>query len=215
MEPDETIDDPYDIEAQLAKLEKEKDEEQLLCGICRGPTVVRTRDDGTPWMACNNNCKFPWQTLKQATALHVAAKYKLADYFRPQDGGSIPRCPRHREFGTLMMCMKSADPKTSAIKGHLFFTCFNPQKNGGPCILPRKGRWSLVADVKGTTPQDEAKKKKLEQLFALDGAIRAKRNKEAKNTANNAFAEAEKDFRFGTGVFGNQDDEADNGFDVE
>ena len=74
-------------------------------------------------------------------------------------------------------------------------------------MLKKTGRWSVVADVSTKTAKGQAEKKRLENLFALDGAIRTKRGREAKNTAANAFAEAEKDFRFGTGVFAPKDED--------
>ena len=209
MKPIPEEDEPMDIEAQLAKLEKERDEKELLCGLCRGPAAVRVRENGELWLACSNNCKFPWQMLKQAGQLHTAAKYMLANCFRPKDSGTIPRCPCHREIPTLMMATKAVDDETKPIRGHLYFTCTKPQKDGSPCMLPKKGRWSVVADVPGGSPKAAEKRKRLENLFALDGAICAKHNKEAKNTASNTFVECEKDYQYGTGVFGGEFDDED------
>ena len=44
-------------------------------------------------------------------------------------------------------------------------------------------------------------RKKLENLYALDGALQKKRNEEARNTVTNIMAESEKDFQLGTGIF--------------
>lgn len=48
-----------------------------------------------------------------------------------------------------MLVEKATDPKTQPIKGHLFFICINPVKNGGPCLNQNGGRWSVVADMPG------------------------------------------------------------------
>lgn len=44
-------------------------------------------------------------------------------------------------------------------------------------------------------------RKKLENLYALEGALQKKRNEEARNTVTNIMAESEKDFQLGTGIF--------------
>ena len=193
-----------DIEAQLQKLEKQRAEKEVRCGICNGSTAVIVSEKGDPFIKCNLGCRFPWQTLAKASQTHVVARHKLEDRFRPSDGGALPRCPRHREIAALMLMDKCVGPETAAIKGHLFFICTNPVKNGGPCMNANGGRWSVVASVRGDGKAAKELRKKLENLYALDGALRKKRNEEARNTVNNIMAESEKDFQYGTGIFADQ-----------
>ena len=200
-----------DIEARLAKLTKEREEKSLACGLCKGPATVCVCENGEPFLKCNGGCKFPWQTLKEASKLHVVARHRVEGRFRVRDGGEIPRCPHHQETAMLMMMEKAVDDETKPIVGHLFFVCTNPVKDGGPCILPKKGHWSVVADVRGNSPAAVEKRKNLEELYALDKALRAKKKKEATNAMLNAFSESEKDFLYGKGTFeaASDDDEAD------
>lgn len=206
MEKEEEDGEEMDIEAQLSRMEKERHNKEILCGICNNATRINTRADGEPFLSCTQGCRFPWSTIKQAGQIHVAARHTLEDRFRPNLGGSIPRCPRHRELAALMLVTKAVNDETAPIKGHLFFTCIKPQKEGGPCTFQKTGRWSVVADVAGEGEKAKKFRKQLENKFALDAAYRKKRQEEAKNTASNAFAECEKDFKFGTGVFGEHDD---------
>lgn len=202
-EPEQMYEDE-DIETQLKRMEKERAEKEVRCGICNGSTAVIVSEKGDPFLKCNLGCKFPFQSLVKAGQTHVAARHKLEDRFRPSDGGALPRCLRHREIAALMLVEKAIDPKMQPIKGHLFFVCVNLVKNGGPCLNQNGGRWSVVADVPGEGKDAKDTRKKLENLYALDGALRKKRNEEARNTVTNIMAESEKDFQFGTGIFAPQ-----------
>ena len=170
------------IEAQLAKLEKQRAKRYVLCGIFSSPTSIIVTDKGDTFLKCINGCKFPWQTLKQAGQTHVAACHPLEARFCPNKGGAIPRCLRHREIAALMSVEKFADEETAAIKGHLFLVCTKAQKDGGPCMNADGGQWSMVADVAGKGAVADKKRKMLENLLALDGALRKKRNEDAQNT---------------------------------
>ena len=133
-----------DIQAQLARLEKQRARCEVLCGICNSSTSIIVTEKSSAFLKCNNACRFPWQTLKQAGQTHIAACHNLEDRFHPNKGGAIPCCPRHREIAALMLVEKYIDEETAPIKGHLFFVCTNPQKDGGPCIKPNGGRsWQM------------------------------------------------------------------------
>ena len=49
---------------------------------------------------------------------------------------------------------KCVGPETAAIKGHLFFICTNPVKNGGPCMNANGRRWSVVASMRAWYPNE-------------------------------------------------------------
>lgn len=198
---DDDGDDALDIETRLAKLEKEREKSALNCGLCLGPASILTRKDGTTWLKCLASCKFPWLTLEEAGKLHTKARHSVEDRFRTSLGGAIPRCPNHRETGTLVLIEESSGKETSEMVGHLFFVCAKPLKDGGPCVMPKRGHWSVVADVSGDSAKAKKNRRRLENCYALDKALQAKRQREAVASAVSTFADCEKDFLFGTGVF--------------
>lgn len=199
--------DALDIETRLANLEKEQKKSELTCGLCLGPTSILTRKDGTTWLKCLASCKFPWLTLEEAGKLHTKARHGVEDRFRTSIGGAVPRCPNHRETGTLVLIEETSAKETSEMVGHLFFICTKPLKDGGPCIIPKRGHWSVVADVIGDSAKAKKTRRKLENCYALDKALQAKRQREAVATAVSTFASCEKDFLYGTGVFAPQKEE--------
>ena len=91
----EPIYEDKDIETRLKRMEKERAEKEVRCGICNGSTAVIVSEKGDPFLKCNLGCKFPFQSLVKAGQTHVAARHKLEDRFRPSDGGALPCCPRH------------------------------------------------------------------------------------------------------------------------
>ena len=190
-----------DIQAQLARLEKQCARREVVCAICNSSTSIIVTEKGSTFLKCNNACRFPWQILKQAGQTHIAAHHNLEDRFHSNKGGAIPLCPRHPEIAALMFVEKYIDKETAPTKGHLFFICTNPQKHGGPCMKANGGRWSVVADVRGKGELACKERVTLENLLALDGALRKKRNDDAKNSVANMMEETEKDFEFGVGIF--------------
>ena len=58
-----------------------------------------------------------------------------------------------------------------------------------------------MADVHGKGELARKKRVTLENLLALDGALRKKRNDDAKSTVSNMMEETEKDLEFGVGIF--------------
>lgn len=214
--------DAFDIEKALVDMAAEEEDSAHQCGLCLGPGAIRQRkDSGEPFFTCLNGCKFGWMTLKEAGILHTLAKHKLDPIFRPKEGGTIPRCPNHHMQATLTLVTKHCSKQTAPIKGHLFFTCNNPMKEGGPCILPKSGKWNVVADVQGSGAEFKEKRRRLVQLYSLDYALYKKKQREAEESMYEAFRESEADFQSGTGFFAVGDDKTRNddddgeGADVE
>lgn len=213
--------DAFDIEKALLDAAEEEESEHQ-CGLCLGPGAIRQRKDtGEPFFTCLNGCKFGWMTLKEAGILHTLARHKLDPIFRPKEGGTIPRCPNHHMQATLTLVTKHCSKQTAPIKDHLFFTCNNPMKEGGPCILPKSGKWSAVADVQGSGPEFKENRRRLVQLYSLDYALYKKKQREAEESMYEAFRESEADFQHGTGFFAagdvktRADDDDGEGTDAE
>lgn len=190
------------IEQELESLEDAVTREFNCCICDMACQVGVAQETQRPYIMCKGDCKFPFLEIKQMINLHVLAQNTLEKKYRPAQGGTLPRCPRHHEIATLTSPSK-ANPQCHKIVGRLYFTCLKPLKEGGPCMVG-DNRWVIPADVhylNHKSPEYAEEKSVMARLFALNEKIKIQNNLKVQKNVNSIFNNALLDYKHKTGDF--------------